>query len=422
MNAILPADVTPEAHIPPADYERQHPVLANPGETRSLQHLPQLDGVRAIAVLMVLWFHLGPAQYRIPGGPAWGAIGVGLFFTLSGFLITRILLNCRLKIISGAATIWQMFKDFYVRRFLRIFPLYYGVLLILFVFNPTKFRHRFIYDALYLTNYKMAYMNHYDKSQPVPIERHLWSLSVEEQFYLCWPLLMFLLPRRLILPFIILTIAAGPIWRAYMYTPKLLVHEWMTPGCLDLLGAGALLAFLSLPQFGWGRWHAWYVDFCGIVGIPLFFWFLATKSTVVSLGHGHFQNMGFEWAGGATYAVTAVAAVWFIGTASRGFRGPIGWLLTCPPLVYIGRISYGLYVIHMFVPHALTAVLPGHNFDEKHTWPTFLVFTAVSIALASGSWFFFEAPINRMKRYFEYDRSARTNALTSPAISPSASV
>ncbi|MGN6626517.1 MAG: acyltransferase family protein [Tepidisphaeraceae bacterium] len=398
-----------ETHLPPAEYEREHPVLANPGESRSLQHLPQLDGVRAIAVLLVLWYHFGPPQYVIPQGPAWGAIGVGLFFTLSGFLITRILLNCRLKIANKSASMGSMFKQFYARRFLRIFPLYYGVLFVLLIFNPTKFRHRFIYNALYLTNYRMAYWPKTDGG----IERHLWSLSVEEQFYLAWPLLIFLTPRKLLLPLMLLTILVGPAWRAYMYTPKLLIHEWMTPGCLDLLGMGALLALLSLPQFGLSRLHAWFVDLCGIVGIPLFVWFVATKSTIYPIGHGRYINFGLEWAGGATYAVTAVAAVWLIGMASRGFKGPIGWLLTFAPLVYIGRISYGLYVLHMFVPHLLAYLFPHLNFKSYGSWGNFLGFTTISIGLASVSWFAFEAPINRLKRYFEYDRTARTNPSTS---------
>src|SRR5688572_20070798 len=91
----------PEAHIPTLEYERKHPVLANPGETQLMQHMPQLDGIRAIAVLMVLWWHFMPSPIAKPGAAPWGAIGVGLFFTLSGFLITRILLNCRLKIDDG---------------------------------------------------------------------------------------------------------------------------------------------------------------------------------------------------------------------------------------------------------------------------------------------------------------------------------
>lgn len=129
----------PEAHIPTDTYNREHPVLANPGETHLMQHMPQLDGVRALAVLMVIWHHFMPRQFQVGGAAPWGAIGVGLFFTLSGFLITRILLNCKLKIEADKATVGSMMKQFYVRRFLRIFPLYYAVLLVLFIVNPVNY-------------------------------------------------------------------------------------------------------------------------------------------------------------------------------------------------------------------------------------------------------------------------------------------
>ena len=401
----------PESHLPPAEYAAEHPVLANPGETRALDHLPQLDGVRAIAVLLVLWFHFTPNSMKIAGGPPWGAIGVGLFFTLSGFLITRILLKCRLQIIAGAGGFGQMMKQFYMRRFLRIFPLYYAVLAILFVFNPTKFRHRAVWNLLYLTNYRFSYWPHKGTDE---IERHLWSLSVEEQFYLIWPLLMLVTPRKLLGPLIVLTIFVAPYWRYKTYVVGLLAHEWMMPGCLDLLAGGALLAFLSLPQFGWSRFRDAYVQLCGLIGLPLLIAYVGQRLHPTLIDHKWVAS-GFDapaW-GGIIYALTAMASVWFIGTAAKGFRGPIGWFLTSAPIVYIGRISYGLYVIHMFVPHLMGYFFPASYGDRPRTWGSLLLFTGISIALASVSWFAFEAPINRLKRYFEYDKTAAAKAATS---------
>jgi peptidoglycan/LPS O-acetylase OafA/YrhL len=276
--------VKPETHIPTAEYAEKHPLLANPGETHLMQHMPQLDGVRAIAVLMVIWWHFMPRSLQNGSVAPWGAIGVGLFFTLSGFLITRILLNCRLKIDAAKSSVGQMMKQFYVRRFLRIFPLYYGVLLVLFLVNPinhdgsvtpktndrvvavsgdvqqpgtvvgiesrdvtvirnnkpkrTKvesydvkldtgeqrtverkdlsversFRSRVWWHVAYLSNVRFSYW-----PKGGEIERHLWSLSVEEQFYLLWPLLIFLTPRKLIGPLIIATIIVAPVWRIVSY-------------------------------------------------------------------------------------------------------------------------------------------------------------------------------------------------------------
>ncbi|HEY0010140.1 MAG TPA: hypothetical protein VGB55_15555, partial [Tepidisphaeraceae bacterium] len=103
------------------------------------------------------------------------------------------------------------------------------------------------------------------------------------------------------------------------------------------------------------------------------------------------------------YVVTALAATWLIGAAARGFKGPFGWLLRCAPMVYIGRISYGLYVLHIFVPYLFLEYWPTAFATLKSNWLGFAVFTSVSILMATVSWYAFEAPINRLKRYFEYE-------------------
>ena len=430
----------PEAHLPPAEYAAEHPVLQNPGETRTLDHLPQLDGIRAIAVGMVIWSHFMPDAYKFRGNPPWGAVGVGVFFVLSGFLITRILLNCKLKIADGRSTFSSSIKQFYMRRFLRIFPLYYGAIVVLFILNATNFRSRAIYSVLYLTNYRFSYdrpamverairgLPHYLSGKVThfaewpnirSVEAHLWSLSVEEQFYIFWPFIVLLCPRKLLVPMIWLTVVIGPVWRTFTYEPGFQKHEWMTPGCLDLLGMGAVLAFLSLPQFGWSKWRDSIVQLCGLFGVPLLIAFMAQRWWPTILAKGKMVGTSFDWMGhgGAVYPITALAAVWFVGTAARGFRGPIGWFLTCPPVVYLGRISYGVYVLHMMVPFAMQSLWPntfghGHPRLMWHLW----LFAGISVAAASLSWFLYEAPINRLKRYFEYDKRAAAKAETSAAV------
>jgi peptidoglycan/LPS O-acetylase OafA/YrhL len=215
--------------------ETRHHLLENPAETKLLPHMPQLDGIRAIAVLMVMWHHFQPKYLSQSVGAPWGAVGVGLFFTLSGFLITRILLRCKLKIAAGEATMGTMLRQFYVRRCLRIFPLYYGVLLVLVIFNVTGIRERVWWHLGYLSNVLFSY---YYPSRGGAVERHFWSLAVEEQFYLVWPLVIFLTPRVLLMPVILLTIAVAPYWSATTYAKHQFGHEWMTPACLGLLGAG----------------------------------------------------------------------------------------------------------------------------------------------------------------------------------------
>ncbi len=500
----------PEAHVPVLEYTREHPVLAMPGETRMLDHLPQLDGIRAIAVGLVLWSHFVPDAYKFKGNPPWGAFGVGLFFVLSGFLITRILINCNLKVTAardvgrpwsyvawllaalvflynnpptinllgwqaalpaikigwqllGVALLgrvlyatginlwkygrqyWQLFRQFYVRRFLRIFPLYYGVLAVLYIWNITGFRARASYSILYFTNYRFSYaemqdterwirrtflgwsqkkLNAVDWGQGAAIERHLWSLSVEEQFYIVWPLLILLCPRRLLLPVIIGTIALGPWWRSWNYVPRQLAHEWMMPGCLDLLAAGGLLALLSIPAIGLTRIRDGFVQLCGVIGIPMIVAYVAQRWYITAHAKdGTPYAIGYDWLdyGGAVYPVTALVGIWAIGTAARGFRGPIGWFLTFPPVVYLGRISYGVYVLHLMVPELLLWLFPhvftdGRGNKLPREWWQLWTYSAVSVVLASLSWHLYEAPINRLKRYFEYDKRDAAKAAT-PAVS-----
>jgi peptidoglycan/LPS O-acetylase OafA/YrhL len=432
--------VKPDAHLPVDEYARKHPVLQYPGETRMLDHLPQLDGIRAIAIVAVMWSHFMPREYVFRGTPPWGAIGVGMFFTLSGFLITRILLNARLKIEDKKVGFWVILKQFYVRRFLRIFPLYYAVLAVLWVTNATAFRDRAAYSLLYLTNYRFSYEEpvyiervfrrwfmgatqkklntiHWDQAATM-LERHLWSLSVEEQFYIFWPFLILLCPRVLLLPMMLLTVAAGPVWRTYTYERGLFIHEWMTPGCLDLLGMGAILALLSLPRYNLTRWRDGFVQVCGLIGVPALIALVAQRWWPTVMIKDVATAVSFDWPdyGSATYPVTALASVWLVGMAAHGFRGPIGWFLTCAPVVYVGRISYGLYVVHMLVAHLLGVLFPDTLGDHtRQSWLHFFASVFASLAVASLSWFLLEAPINRLKRYFEYERTDATKSATPAA-------
>lgn len=174
-----------------------------------------------------------------------------------------------------------------------------------------------------------------------------------------------------------------------------LLDQWATPGCLDLLGFGALLAFLSLPQFGASRYWKAFVETCGVLGLPLLFVYITLA------GCGALPPIPDQ----TPYLFTALAGVCLVGTAARGFAGPMGYLLQCAPMTYVGRISYGLYVIHMFVPHLVIHYFPNAGWSREGGWWQFTIFSLVSVALATISWYVYEAPINRLKKYFEYDKS-----------------
>ena len=160
--------------------------------SRQLPYLPYLDGLRAVAVLLVLWAHfpfvtgsfVSEAFWKISQALRTGYIGVDLFFVMSGFLITRILLNERLS--NGTIS----FRRFYINRALRIFPIYY---ICIAIYALLYARHDG--DLLSLVTYTF---NVYKPLYPDPVAlEHTWSLSVEEQFYLAWPFVMAAIPLRM---------------------------------------------------------------------------------------------------------------------------------------------------------------------------------------------------------------------------------
>jgi len=206
-------------------------------------HMPALDGLRGIAILLVLAHGFDVIQTR--GGPGHdvdlvldvGWIGVQLFFVLSGFLITGILLDTR----SSP----HYFRKFWVRRALRIFPLYYGVLLVAALFG-----HGSIYLWTYTNNFATAF-GHGDPTFP-----HFWSLAVEEQFYLLWPLVVWLVARRGVVALSVALSALAIASRIYAR------HRWgyeaayeFTPCRMDALAIGAGTAAL-IRSDRWRRFVA----------------------------------------------------------------------------------------------------------------------------------------------------------------------
>jgi peptidoglycan/LPS O-acetylase OafA/YrhL len=367
--------------------ERDRASLRDPGETRVLPHLAQLDGVRAIAVLLVLVHHFVPKMPRLP---PLGITGVGIFFVLSGFLITRILLQCRLEHHRHRTSRGSLLGRFYIRRALRILPLYYLVLLILGILNVTNIRQRIWWHVGYLAN---VYFSYVDLSSYAR-ERHFWSLAVEEQFYLVWPLLILFVPRRHLRWVVLATIAIAPIWRFAQpfHVRGSQANEWLTPPCADLLGMGALLAMCSVSGFGLTGAREVVLKLGKFVGLPVLGLYFALH--VFDVGQ-HVRNR-------THYTVTALAAAWLIGRSADGFRGMFGRFLSAAPMVYTGRISYGLYVWHPFVAALVFWTVRRLGWPVPRAWEMFLAALMASYLVATVSWYALERPVNSVKRFFEY--------------------
>jgi peptidoglycan/LPS O-acetylase OafA/YrhL len=340
-----------------------------------LAYMPQLDGLRAIAAIAVVLHHnlwrgggLGGVRESLHLGDA----GVRLFFVLSGFLITGILLRARGS--PGAL------RAFYARRFLRIFPLYYAVVIGVALLGQPLMRATLGWNLAYLANFKLALLGGF----PGPPISHLWTLSVEEQFYLLWPLLVLYAPRASLLPLALSTIVAAPASRLVLLllTGNAVSASVVTTSCLDTLGTGALLAIVRGVPKG---------------ALPFGLGLLA----LVTALDGSWVDTAFR---DTAYACTFA---WVVQRAAEGVRGPCGRALAWRPLAYLGTISYGIYVFHHVLPALVR--LPGYGLLR-----TGIVLLA-TIPIAALSFHFFEAPITGLTSRFPYRRAPRTPAPEPPA-------
>jgi peptidoglycan/LPS O-acetylase OafA/YrhL len=364
-------------------------------------YLAQLDGLRGIAILLVLWQHMpfisgSPISHAVwSAGSALrtGFIGVDLFFVLSGFLITRILLAEQ----ETRGTI--DFRLFYIKRFLRIFPIYYLSLAFVGLFLGERW-DRLLFGVLYLTNYNFLVTD-----APSSIG-HTWSLCIEEQFYLFWPLLVWLVPPNrgrwmtgAVVPglavLFCLLVAAFVVWPK----PEDIIYS-TTPARMMSLSAGAYLAYRERDG----------VTFRGGPALAIFAAGLGLIVAVMAARlNGFVPNGGFYWAmllpgfgllSTGIVAVVAASSPWLAGVRTA---------LSNAPLRYVGRISYGLYLYHVIILSALGA--EGVDSREHGISPgQYGAAVLLIMIIPPLSYHFLEAPLLRLKSRFATP-PARTETL-----------
>lgn len=350
------------------------------------QYMPQLDGLRAIAVFGVLITHYLPQDHMVRMIAPWGAMGVQLFFTLSGFLITGILLRCRGYVEHSDQTLGFTLKRFYIRRTLRIFPLFYLIIAATAALNIGEVRENILWHVFYLSNVGMSL-----EGRGFGDSTHFWSLAVEEQFYLLWPLVALTIPRRWMVPAILALICVGPVSRLGISLTDMpwVARSWLPVTCFDSLLAGALLAVFYSDD-AWLRHKKRLTQIGFWVGVP---------ASIVLIAGRHWDPIGSAADLLLGRTAQALAAIWLIDKAASGFSGTVGKLLCNRVLIYIGSISYGIYVIHNFVPD-LIAPLGIDNGTPLGL--RFVLWSVATIALASISWHLFEKPINACKDRYPY--------------------
>ena len=353
-------------------------------------YMPQLDGLRAFAVGAVLIHHFfQPARI---GGVDLALLGVWLFFVLSGFLITGILLRSRDQVDYSGSPSGFVLRQFYIRRFLRIFPLYYSVLFMAATIDLGDVRDTIFWHLTYLSNYLFATHQYWGQ-----MTAHFWSLSVEEQFYILWPALILFAPRRLLLKLIISAIAIGPIFRvaAHFLDFNWIARLTVLPASFDALGLGALLAYCS---------HHTAEKPMLIKRLKQCIYGLGVPGLIVFLGLQKLESYNLlsdvtvnSWF--IEPVLWALMFVWLINRASLGFTGVAAKILEFKPLTYTGKISYGIYVYHPFV-YALFPILFYTTGVDFYLLPPLLQFgllVGTTVGMAALSWYFLESPINSLK-------------------------
>jgi peptidoglycan/LPS O-acetylase OafA/YrhL len=355
---------------------------------------PQLDGLRAVAVATVAWSHWLPQwQLGLPLGA-----GVHLFFVLSGFLITRILLGLRAVPDRGAAI-----GRFYVRRALRLFPAFYLVLGVAAWADVPLVRDTWAWHASYLSNLFIAADGQWQGHVS-----HFWSLAVEEQFYLVWPWLVVFAPARWLAPALAGTIVLGPLARL-IAARDLPEPFWalVPAGSADSLGLGAWLAWAAWPA---RRAPAWLVHPL-TAGAAVGLW------AALAVAGPSLPSTVAIW----RQALQGVVFAWIVWRAVAGFTGPAGRLLAHPVLAGVGRISYGVYLIHAFAPVATHAAARAAGVAlPAAAGARAMCYAAVTLILAGAMWRLVERPLLAWKARVPYAGAAVACGAAAVATAPAA--
>jgi len=373
----------------------------------SAQRIVELDGIRGLAVTLVVFYHyfsaIPPAASNrflahLQGLLAMGWSGVDLFFVLSGFLIGGILLDAKESP--------RYFQTFYLRRFHRILPLYYLWIGVFFLMAATSFSHlpaplrlgpiRWTLVPIFF----LFVQNTVSKQLPGFSSQWfgaLWSLAVEEQFYLAMPLLVRFLPKRRLVPLLIVTIVGAPLLRAavFRWYPTHTAQYVLTPCRADALAMGVLLALIWRDK----AWKARLQD-RGKLFLGVLFGLLIGVFYIAATHPSPYSYFTSVW------GLSCIDS-FFAGILLLALCRPAGyWAAFCrvSALRALGTISYCVYVIHLAINAFCHALLLSSREDisSPRSFAVTLLAGGMTWALAKISWRYFEAPLVRRSHAYRY--------------------
>ncbi len=383
-------------------------------------HIPALDAVRGAAILLVLIFHFSSYGHGLAPSPLFidrlyylisraGWIGVDLFFVLSGFLITGILYDAKESD--------HYFRNFYVRRVLRIFPLYYGALIIFLVALPgllpgnagvQSMKGDAVWYWTYLSNVRIAF-NGWPGFGAIG---HFWSLAVEEQFYLVWPVIVLALSRRHLqaacLACIIGALGVRVGLNVAGYETAAFV---LTPARIDALAVGAFLAISARGPAGLHQISRWALPAAALLSVSLLAIFVLRRGFVAQ--DPVVSSVGYSLLACLFGAILVLALTWPRDSL-------IGRVFDSSFLSFFGRYSYALYVFHhpmlFFRPGVIPlGIVPNIGGSQLLRQLVFLIIaTVVSVSIALVSWHLYEKQFLRLKKFFPYLSREKTNSRDVP--------
>jgi peptidoglycan/LPS O-acetylase OafA/YrhL len=339
-------------------------------------YIPELQGLRGLAVLGVVGYHCHPRLVgtEIHYGSLWGWAGVNLFFVLSGFLITSILIEARGKP--------HYFRNFYGRRALRVWPVYVLLLVVCYL-NAPWFIGPSITDAVKAAPW-LAYLffvqNLFHLALP-PAIGPTWSLAIEEQYYFLWAPIVRFVRRPWILATVLTTaLIVSPLLRHLNLHWLTLTHTLIH---LDGIALGSLLA-LGLYSLAISR-RTWLW-----IGLSAFALGIAAAATIAGGTSMLDTALAFAFAGAVLAAI-----------ASTGARNWLSVLLRRGPLAFYGRISYGLYMTHIAVfIYFGWFDLRMDRYGVAGNLAVVAFRLAASTVVATALWYGFESKILKLKRFF----------------------
>ena len=363
-------------------------------------YFKQLNGIRFIAVFLVLLDHWLIPILPIP----LGHLGVVIFFVLSGFLITRILFLNADEIHRTKSSAWPKIIRFIYRRSLRIFPIYFILLIIGLVFNISNFKELWPWLLSYTPNLYIMI-----KGQWLGNWDHLWSLAVEEQYYLIFPYFILFLNKKNYLQLFAIMIGLGVLSRLIFYVmmphniiEKYWMFSYVNPiSAIDCFGLGGLLAYYYHYD------HTYFLK----IAQKKYLLALTMIAVVITLNLSNYSKYTYDnvWFSIFERSISAIFAYFLIMTALMENKNYLGQLLENKVIFYLGSISYGIYLYHNLIfnfyhqdGNTIWGFLSNNlsflnSLNSKLVLLKFLINFLLLIGIASFSWFYIETPINKLK-------------------------